>query len=112
MHARTRGGGLLCFAGQMAAMAENATEPQWPEAWYMCEEVEDQKAENRREPNAPATVEMLKDLGICYWKLDAGKYEYPVKSVPWDPSDAVDPVRAPCRPGPEPPFPACPLLLL
>lgn len=72
-------------------MTENATEPQWPEAWYMCEEVEDQKAENRKEPNAPVSVEVLKDLGISYWKLDAGKYEYPVKSVPWDPSDAVDP---------------------
>lgn len=26
-----------------------------------------------------------------YWKLDAGAYDYPTISVPWDPSDAVDP---------------------
>lgn len=54
-------------------------------------ECEDQKKENRQEPNKPATVADLKSLGISYWKMDADAYEYPVKAVPWDPKDAVDP---------------------
>jgi hypothetical protein len=61
-------------------------------AWYMTDDVKDQKAENRQEPaNLPATVADLKHLGIRYWKMDADTYEYPVKAVPWDPKDAVDP---------------------
>ena len=55
------------------------------------EECEDQKAENRQEPNKPATVADLKKLGIAYWKMDADAYDYPVKAVPWDPKDATDP---------------------
>lgn len=55
-------------------------------------DVDDQKKENRQEPNKPATVADLKDLGIQYWKMDAESFTYPVKSVPWDPKDAVDPV--------------------
>lgn len=55
-------------------------------------DVDDQKKENRQEPNKPATVADLKDLGIQYWKMDAENFTYPVKSVPWDPKDAVDPV--------------------
>jgi hypothetical protein len=54
-------------------------------------ECEDQKKENRQEPNKPTTVADLKSLGISYWKLDADAFEYPVKAVPWDPKDAVDP---------------------
>jgi hypothetical protein len=61
-------------------------------AWFMAEgECEDQKKENRQEPNKPATVVDLKSLGISYWKMDADSFEYPVKAVPWDPMDAVDP---------------------
>lgn len=63
-----------------------------PSAWYMVEgEVEDQKKENRQEPNKPATVEALRKIGIQYWRMDAEKYSYPIKAVPWDPKDAVDP---------------------
>jgi len=54
-------------------------------------EIEDQKKENRQEPNKPASVEDCKKLGIQYWKMDADKFSYPVKAVPWDPKDAVDP---------------------
>jgi 1,2-dihydroxy-3-keto-5-methylthiopentene dioxygenase len=64
---------------------------EWPEAWFMVEEVKDQKKENRQEPNVPCPVEAMRKLGITYWKMDAEKYGYPVKSVPWDPKDAVDP---------------------
>jgi len=56
-------------------------------------EVEDQKKENRQEPNKKVSVEAMRKLGICCWTLDAEKYKdtYPVKAVPWDPKDAVDP---------------------
>ena len=47
--------------------------------------------EQRLEPNVPATKEMITDLGILYWKLDAEAFKYPVKSIPWDPTDALDP---------------------
>ena len=76
---------------------EESPDNEWPEAWYMSEEVEDQKKENRLEPNQPADVEALRKLGIQYWKMDAEAYEYPVKAVPWDPSDAVDPKLAALR---------------
>jgi len=32
-----------------------------------------------------------------YWKLDAEAYGYPAISVPWDPTDAVDPKLAQLR---------------
>eukprot|EP00594_Rhizosolenia_setigera_P012533 CAMPEP_0178964916 /NCGR_PEP_ID=MMETSP0789-20121207/15961_1 /TAXON_ID=3005 /ORGANISM="Rhizosolenia setigera, Strain CCMP 1694" /LENGTH=203 /DNA_ID=CAMNT_0020649781 /DNA_START=13 /DNA_END=624 /DNA_ORIENTATION=- len=64
---------------------------EWPEAWLMPEEVEDQKALNKLSPNVPVSVSEMKELGICYWKMDADAFTYPVKSVPWDPSDAMDP---------------------
>jgi 1,2-dihydroxy-3-keto-5-methylthiopentene dioxygenase len=68
-----------------------APDEDWPEAWHMPTEVEDQCKENRLEPNVPATAEDLKKLGIAYWKMDAESFEYPVKAVPWDPKDAMDP---------------------
>jgi len=66
---------------------------EWPEAWYMMEDgtYTDQKALNRLEPNKPATVELLKELGIAYWKMDAENFTYPAKAIPWDPKDATDP---------------------
>lgn len=71
---------------------EQAPDNEWPEAWYIVEgELDDQKKENRQEPNKPCTVETLKDLGIDYWKMDADSFEYPTKAVPWNPKDAVDP---------------------
>lgn len=54
-------------------------------------EVEDQKKENRQEPNKPANVVALRKIGIQYWRMDAEKYSYPIKAVPWDPKDSVDP---------------------
>ena len=68
-----------------------APDSEWPEAWIMPDEVEDQKALNKMEPNQPVTPEAMRKLGISYWKMDADSFTYPVKSVPWDPSDASDP---------------------
>ena len=75
---------------------------EWPEAWFMSEddddeECKDQKAENRQSPNKAATVQDLRKLGISYWKMDADAYDYPVKAVPWDPKDAMDPRLAQLR---------------
>mmetsp|Transcript_19807 Transcript_19807/g.54580 ORF Transcript_19807/g.54580 Transcript_19807/m.54580 type:complete len:232 (+) Transcript_19807:37-732(+) len=66
---------------------------EWPEAWLMTpdDKIKDQCEENRLEPNQPVTVEQLKEIGIEYWKMDAKAYDYPVKAVPWDPKDAMDP---------------------
>jgi 1,2-dihydroxy-3-keto-5-methylthiopentene dioxygenase len=64
---------------------------EWPDAWLMTDSVEDQKALNKLEPNVPVSVSELRELGIAYWKMDADTFSYPVKSVPWDPSEAADP---------------------
>lgn len=64
---------------------------EWPEAWYMTEgEIDDQKKENRADPNRKVNAAAMRSLGICYWKMDADAYDYPLKAVPWDPKDAVD----------------------
>jgi hypothetical protein len=69
-----------------------APDEDWPEAWLMpAGEVEDQCKENRMEPNVAFTAQDMKKLGIAYWKMDAESFEYPVKAVPWDPKDAMDP---------------------
>jgi 1,2-dihydroxy-3-keto-5-methylthiopentene dioxygenase len=69
----------------------------FPSAWYIPDEVEDQKAENRLEPNVPASKELITSLGLCYWKLDPSADTYPIKAVPWDPSEASDPELAHIR---------------
>jgi hypothetical protein len=77
---------------KIMASIEESPNADWPEAWFMEEgETIAQKAANRQEPNKAATVEDLRKLGIKYWKMDADSYSYPVKAVPWDPKDAVDP---------------------
>jgi 1,2-dihydroxy-3-keto-5-methylthiopentene dioxygenase len=53
--------------------------------------VKDQFATNKLEPNIPVSVKELKEIGISYWKMDADSYTYPIKAVPWDPNDAIDP---------------------
>lgn len=68
-----------------------APEGAWPEAWFLPDKVDDQCADNKQDPNVPVTVEMMKKLGISYWKMDADAFKYPVKEVPWDPKDAQDP---------------------
>ncbi|KAJ6665922.1 hypothetical protein lerEdw1_001394 [Lerista edwardsae] len=46
------------------------------EAWYMDEATEeDQRKPHRREPNQPVSLELLSQLGVFYWKLDADNYE-------------------------------------
>jgi len=71
---------------------------EWPEAWLMppaSEESDpdfDQCKPNKRSPNVPVSVEELKKLGICYWRMpDVDKYNYPPLAVPYDPKDAADP---------------------
>jgi 1,2-dihydroxy-3-keto-5-methylthiopentene dioxygenase len=71
-----------------------APDGEWPEAWIMPDEIpegSDQCLPNRLTPNHPVTVADLKDIGISFWKLDADTYEYPIKAIPWDPQDALDP---------------------
>mmetsp|Transcript_13368 Transcript_13368/g.15329 ORF Transcript_13368/g.15329 Transcript_13368/m.15329 type:complete len:214 (+) Transcript_13368:55-696(+) len=63
----------------------------WPEAWMIPDEVEDQYAQNRLSPNVPVSVAKLQEIGIHYWKMDAVNYKYPTKAIPWDPKDATDP---------------------
>jgi 1,2-dihydroxy-3-keto-5-methylthiopentene dioxygenase len=69
----------------------------WPDAWIMPNVDEEDKTfdqckPNRCEPNVPATVQDLKNIGIEYWKMDdVDKYIYPSLAVPYDPQDAVDP---------------------
>jgi len=60
-----------------------APDSEWPEAWYMMEDgtYEDQKERNRLTPNKPASIQILKDLGIAYWKMDAETYSYPAKAI-------------------------------
>lgn len=59
-----------------------APDEEWPEAWLMTEEVEDQTKSNKQEPNVALKPSDLRKLGIEYWKMDDG-YEYPVKAIPW-----------------------------
>jgi ARD/ARD' family len=72
-----------------------APDSEWPDAWIMIDTIPDdgetQCLANKLEPNVPVTVDELKQLGICFWKLDAESYDYPIRAVPWDPNDAVDP---------------------
>uniref|UniRef100_A0A7S3PZ88 Acireductone dioxygenase n=1 Tax=Chaetoceros debilis TaxID=122233 RepID=A0A7S3PZ88_9STRA len=79
----------------MSSKSSNPTpespDSEWPEAWLMTDSCEDQKALNKLEPNVPVNVSELRELGIAYWKMDADTFSYPVKSVPWDPSEAADP---------------------
>lgn len=56
----------------------------------MCEEVQDQTAENRRSPNRPVTPEELADLGVLNWHVPATGSSYPAKAVPWEPSGIQD----------------------
>ena len=65
---------------------------QWPESWLMpASVIDDQKAENRQFPNVSVSPCALRQLGIAFWRMDVDTYEYPVKAVPWDPSDYLDP---------------------
>jgi len=68
-----------------------APDEEWPDAWMLPDTLEDQCAENRCEPNVKVTTAQMKELGLCYWKMDADSYEYPAYSVPWDPKEATDP---------------------
>mmetsp|Transcript_2465 Transcript_2465/g.2670 ORF Transcript_2465/g.2670 Transcript_2465/m.2670 type:complete len:226 (+) Transcript_2465:38-715(+) len=70
---------------------KESPDSEWPEAWMMSDDIRDQKAENRLEPNMSVGVEGLRKIGLSYWKMDAETYTYPVKSVPWNPNDSMDP---------------------
>mmetsp|Transcript_21540 Transcript_21540/g.28348 ORF Transcript_21540/g.28348 Transcript_21540/m.28348 type:complete len:244 (+) Transcript_21540:32-763(+) len=74
------------------AKMEQAPDNEWPDAWIMPDgECENQKAENRKDPNEPVDAAAMRKIGIYYWKMDADAYAYPALAVPWDPKDAVDP---------------------
>jgi 1,2-dihydroxy-3-keto-5-methylthiopentene dioxygenase len=68
-----------------------APDEDWPAAWLMPDTVEDQCLPNQLAPPVPQSAADMKALGICYWKMDAESYDYPVKAVPWNPADATDP---------------------
>merc|ERR1712071_124923 len=71
---------------------EEAPDDEWPDCWVMPDgECAYQKEENRKEPNESVDVAFLRKLGIKYWKMDAESYTYPVKAIPWNPKDALDP---------------------
>lgn len=72
-------------------IAVEAPDNEWPEAWLMDEEGDDQKKPNKLSPNVPVDAAAMREIGISYWKMDAENYTYPVKSVPWDPKDSTDP---------------------
>lgn len=76
---------------QKTVSTAEAPDDQWPEAWLMCDDVQNQKALNKQDPNIPVDAAAMRDLGIQYWKMDADAYSYPVKAVPWDPNDTQDP---------------------
>ncbi len=46
------------------AVVEEAPDNEWPEAWVMSEDVEDQKKPNKMEPNVPVDAAALRELGI------------------------------------------------
>jgi hypothetical protein len=67
-----------------------ANDEEWPEAWLMADNEDDpdfdQCKPNKRSPDVPVTAAQMRELGILYWKMpDTDKYDYPVKSVPYDP---------------------------
>jgi 1,2-dihydroxy-3-keto-5-methylthiopentene dioxygenase len=70
---------------------KEAPDSEWPKAWIMSEDVEDQKAPNQQDPNIPVDAAAMRALGIHYWKMDADAYTYPTKAIPWDPKDSQDP---------------------
>jgi len=70
---------------------KESPDSEWPEAWLMTDILKDKKAENRMTPNVPVAPDMLRKIGLSYWKMDAEKYTYPIKSVPWNPNNSMDP---------------------
>eukprot|EP01064_Diplonema_japonicum_P032262 TRINITY_DN6010_c0_g2_i1.p1 TRINITY_DN6010_c0_g2~~TRINITY_DN6010_c0_g2_i1.p1 ORF type:complete len:226 (+),score=63.27 TRINITY_DN6010_c0_g2_i1:85-678(+) len=58
------------------------------EAWYMQDDVKDQKAENRMEPNEAVGLDTLKKLGVEYYSFPV-EVEYPVAKVPWEPEEGA-----------------------
>jgi ARD/ARD' family len=79
-----------------------APDVDWPEAWIMADNESDPEFDqclpNRCDPNLPVSAPDLRKIGIAYWKMDdVDKYDYPVKAVPYDPKDAMDPKLAALR---------------
>eukprot|EP00928_Gymnodinium_smaydae_P072506 TRINITY_DN55859_c0_g1_i1.p1 TRINITY_DN55859_c0_g1~~TRINITY_DN55859_c0_g1_i1.p1 ORF type:complete len:644 (+),score=148.99 TRINITY_DN55859_c0_g1_i1:63-1994(+) len=56
-------------------------------AWYMQDNVTDQKAPNRREPNVPASPELLETLGVKHWHCPPDAFNYPAKALPFEPQE-------------------------
>jgi 1,2-dihydroxy-3-keto-5-methylthiopentene dioxygenase len=69
-----------------------APDDQWPKAWLMRSNVTEPCSENKMDLDEPVLAADLKRIGISYWHMkDTEKFEYPIKAVPWDPNDAMDP---------------------
>ena len=64
---------------KMSTSVEESPDSEWPEAWYLPDEVTDQCSPNHLEPNKPVGAAALKALGIAYWKMDADSFKYPDK---------------------------------
>eukprot|EP00891_Asterochloris_glomerata_P000492 jgi/Astpho2/492/fgenesh1_pm.00011_%23_32_t len=45
------------------------------QAWYMDDSQEDQRKPHRQQPNKPASVDKLRELGVLSWSLDADSFE-------------------------------------
>lgn len=46
------------------------------EAWYMDDDASvDQREEHRLNPNQPASLEALKELGVLYWTFESDTYK-------------------------------------
>ncbi|KAG7328529.1 hypothetical protein KOW79_008473 [Hemibagrus wyckioides] len=45
------------------------------EAWHMDESTEDSRLPHKLHPNQPVSLQELRDIGVCYWKLNADIYE-------------------------------------
>ncbi len=45
-------------------VAEQAPDNEWPDAWLMNENIEDQKLPNKQDPNVPVDASALKEIGI------------------------------------------------
>ena len=49
---------------EVVPLAEEAPDNEWPEAWIIDDDVEDQKKPNKLEPNVPVTAADMRALGI------------------------------------------------
>ena len=54
------------MSNQQVDITTVSNDNEWPEAWLIEENVNDQKKENKMEPNIPVTAAEMRELGIRY----------------------------------------------